>query len=82
MANDSGDSVFTTQMPAPPPYWRQFTKQNVDRVKELQEQGETIPAELGAFVPPVPPENGKYRVFGDMYNVMLQVMPETYADYD
>jgi hypothetical protein len=61
---DSADGVFTENFPAPPAFWRHFTKPNVDRVAQLKENKEEIPAELSFLVPPPVPGNEAYRSFG------------------
>lgn len=73
--------------PTPPPFWQQFTPENIARIEELrEEQHKTeskpatsdytlpprlldLPAELRCLQPPEPPVNGKYRCFGDYYDV-------------
>jgi mediator of RNA polymerase II transcription subunit 7 len=70
MADDFGDKpIFTEQMPAPPPFWKQFTPENIAQVKELQENGEPVPTTLEVLLPPPPPTDGKYRSFGDIFDV-------------
>jgi len=72
---DDGERAnFTDLMPAPPPFWKQFSDQNVQRVKELQEREEQVPESLRALVPPPPPADGKYRSFGDDMNVRAPTM--------
>ncbi|KAI9826607.1 MAG: Mediator of RNA polymerase II transcription subunit 7 [Thelocarpon impressellum] len=62
--------------PAPPPFYKHFSPDNLERLKELQEVESTsagapadIPPELRFLVPPVPPETGNYRCFNDIYHI-------------
>ena len=73
--------------PNPPPFWKDFTAENVTRMNKLWEQipatphQETldpltrrmpgVPDELVNLQPPAEPANGKWRVFGDLYSVRL-----------
>ncbi|OJD31441.1 rna polymerase ii mediator complex protein [Diplodia corticola] len=81
MADDNPDNVLSATFPAPPPFWKQFTSDNRARLKELQQQNAAdegaalppripdIPVELRYLQPPEPPANGKYRSFGDPYDI-------------
>jgi len=69
--DDGANAAFTEQMPAPPPFWRSFTQENVDRVAQLTESNEAIPAELSALLPPPIPTDGKYRSFGNHFDVLF-----------
>ncbi|QDS72095.1 hypothetical protein FKW77_003396 [Venturia effusa] len=67
------------QLPRPPPFYRQFTEKNLQRLKDLKDvhghdledakiKGSILldlPPELRCLVPPEPPENGVVRNFGD-----------------
>jgi MED7 protein len=68
-ADDGENAMFTENMPAPPPFWRFFTPENVKKVEKLKENNEAIPSDLSALVPPPVPEDGKYRSFGGSFNV-------------
>lgn len=75
---------ITTVFPNPPSFWESFTTENLDRIKELQrakaessetssgshEPSQEVPLELRVLQPPLPPVDGKYRCFGDSYNVI------------
>ncbi|KAI2617761.1 MED7-domain-containing protein [Hypoxylon sp. NC1633] len=69
--------------PSPPPFWRDFTPDNIERINELRiEQAEKegikdssqiripdLPRELRNLQPPVEPADGVWRVFGDTYRL-------------
>ena len=69
-ADDGGNAMFTENMPAPPPFWRFFTKENMEQVEKLKENNESIPSDLSALIPPQIPDDGKYRSFGGSFNVI------------
>jgi hypothetical protein len=60
---------FSEGLPAPPPFWRHFSAQNIERLKEVKKAGEDIPEDLRALEPPEPPADGKYRSFGGLFVV-------------
>ncbi|KAL1649561.1 Mediator of RNA polymerase II transcription subunit 7 [Diplodia intermedia] len=80
---DNPDNVLSATFPAPPPFWKHFTSDNRARYRELQQQNDDqtaagegegrkpadIPAELRYLRPPEPPATGKYRSFGDPYDI-------------
>ncbi|KAF8850113.1 MED7-domain-containing protein [Acephala macrosclerotiorum] len=77
--------ALATAFPAPPPFWQSFTKENLDRIKELRGVAPTskdydgatglprrildLPPELRLLQPPDQPADGKYRLFGDIYDL-------------
>ncbi|KAI9886101.1 MAG: adenylosuccinase ade13 [Watsoniomyces obsoletus] len=73
-------NTLSSAFPAPPPFWKHFTTENVARVKEIQQQSgvndeeenvdDNIPTELRYLIPPKPPISGTYRSFGATYNVV------------
>ena len=65
--------------PAPPPFYKHFTPDNLLRVKELQDSGQDIPPELRPLLPPAPPEEGTYHSFGDPYHVRSLYTPFIYS---
>jgi mediator of RNA polymerase II transcription subunit 7 len=65
---------FSEFLPAPPPFWRQFTSRNLQKVKDIQERGEDVPDSLRALVPPLPPVDGKYRSFGGYFVVRAPLL--------
>ncbi|SMQ46225.1 unnamed protein product [Zymoseptoria tritici ST99CH_1A5] len=53
--------------PAPPPFWKHFTRQNVRRAKQNRESGpidDEQDPDLRYLIPPEPPADGRYKVFG------------------
>ena len=74
MAEQQQPSVLSAAFPAPPPFYKHFTSENIDRLKDLQQhQAEAelneLPEDLRYLVPPLPPTDGTYSSFGDSYNV-------------
>ncbi|KAF2804727.1 MED7-domain-containing protein [Mytilinidion resinicola] len=70
--------------PQPPPFYKHFTTQNLDRLKEIQEaaaseskdNGEAstpklldLPPELRYLIPPEPPADGIYKSFGETKHI-------------
>ncbi|TKA58703.1 hypothetical protein B0A49_10562 [Cryomyces minteri] len=66
--------------PAPPPFYKFFTEENLSRLKELQSTAPKststtassildLPPELRYLIPPEPPNNGKYRSFGALIDI-------------
>ncbi len=70
-------NTLSSAFPAPPPFWKHFTPENLARLKEIQEQAgvsdgkpvNDVPSELQYLVPPTPPTTGTYRSFGATYDV-------------
>lgn len=76
--------AISAAFPAPPPFYKHFTEQNLSRLHELQQQQAQpdpptatsspppkpldLPPELRFLIPPAPPSSGLYRSFGDSYN--------------
>lgn len=83
-------NALASAFPTPPPFWQNFTPENIARIDELRatklalessdpdakvaESANPIrlldlPSELRCLQPPEPPLDGRYRCFGDIYNV-------------
>lgn len=63
--------------PAPPPFWKHFTSENISRLKALKESDtkpEDIPLELNYLEPPQPPTES-YTIFGEEQKVTLAHLP-------
>lgn len=61
--------------PAPPPFWKHFTSENISRLKALKESDtkpEDIPLELSFLEPPQPPTES-YTIFGEEQTVTLPI---------
>jgi mediator of RNA polymerase II transcription subunit 7 len=71
----------STIFPPPPPFYKHFTAQNLERLTELKERQSEIPGlssaildlppELRYLVPPEPPADGSYRSFGETVDVRM-----------
>jgi len=84
MTEQQQPGAISAAFPAPPPFYKHFTEQNLARLKELQQQPEPnatsaeptndsshlldLPPELRFLIPPEPPSSGLYKSFGDQYN--------------
>lgn len=53
--------------PAPPPFWKHFTTENLARLDEIQNSSQDLPSklpfELAILRPPPPPSVGEYKTF-------------------
>jgi hypothetical protein len=67
---DADEGTFTENFPAPPPFWKQFTDENVENVKLLKEKNEAIPEDLSVLAPPAVPEE-TFRSFGQNRDVRV-----------
>ncbi|KAI0429052.1 mediator complex, subunit Med7 [Xylaria sp. FL1042] len=77
------EQQIASTWPPPPPFWKDFTPDRVQRVEELRKeaaersglQGASdirladLPRELRNLQPPPEPEDGEWRVFGDRYKL-------------
>ena len=64
-------SLVSSAFPAPPPFVKYFTPENLSALKQQQKLGvalDELPPELQYLVPPPPPEKS-YRCFGDVWQV-------------
>ncbi|KAI2633173.1 MED7-domain-containing protein [Hypomontagnella submonticulosa] len=82
MEEEQAQQVSST-WPPPPPFWRSFTTENLARIDELRKQQaeregiedaskvrlQGLPRELRNLQPPLEPEDGSWRVFGDTYRL-------------
>lgn len=82
---DEGESqnAISSTFPAPPPFWKDFTADNITRIADLgQEQAERdgntdsssvhlsgLPENLRNLQPPREPASGGWRVFGQTYEL-------------
>lgn len=81
MADPQEPHSLASTFPNPPPFWKDFTPDNIARIDELRKaysnhhQGETphripgVPEDLANLQPPAEPTDGRWRVFGDHYTV-------------
>ncbi|KAK5103085.1 Mediator of RNA polymerase II transcription subunit 7 [Lithohypha guttulata] len=69
------EPIFDARFPAPPPFWRSFTTQNLAQLEEHESQADFDPADLPYSLavlrpPPRPTENTKeYHVYGTTYTI-------------
>lgn len=68
----SVESEVSALYPPPPPYFKLFTSENVEKLIELRETGvtddtirETV--DLKFLIPPIQPDKKQYRSFGDLW---------------
>jgi len=79
MAEPEQGHTHAAPFPAPPPFFKHFTAENLSRLKDQwrgavddssnQAELENLPDELQYLIPPLPPDDGRYWNFGDRYNV-------------
>ncbi|KKA28784.1 hypothetical protein TD95_002864 [Thielaviopsis punctulata] len=76
-------TALSGQLPNPPLFWKSFTAENVQRMKNLRgaipsahPNGSAspmrivgLPSDLTYLQPPAEPENGEWRLFGDKYTL-------------
>ncbi|KAH8649173.1 mediator complex, subunit Med7 [Xylariales sp. PMI_506] len=81
---DDNQNAVTSTFPPPPPFWKDFTPDNIARIADLkQEQAERqgisdsssirltgLPQNLRNLQPPLEPESGSWRVFGSTYTLV------------
>ncbi|KFH43983.1 Mediator of RNA polymerase II transcription subunit-like protein [Hapsidospora chrysogenum ATCC 11550] len=82
MADQEEPHSLASTFPNPPPFWKDFTPENIARIEELRSRaqghdgdgGETpparipgVPEDLTNLQPPAEPKDGRWRVFGDHY---------------
>ena len=79
--SDQQRALPNAPFPAPPPFWRHFTTQNIAKVKAIDDSAEasehlkpTLPLELQYLRPPTPPTE-YYTIFGDEQTVCLSPPP-------
>ncbi|KAJ4160300.1 Mediator of RNA polymerase II transcription subunit 7 [Fusarium falciforme] len=80
MAEQQEPHSLSSTFPNPPPFWKDFTPENLSRIEALrtahlgQHEGEPltvrvpdVPEDLINLQPPAEPADGRWRVFGDQY---------------
>lgn len=90
MAEEQESQPLKATFPAPPPFYKHFTQQNLARLSEIhdvshkaEQRGDekpksdstALPPELRFLTPPEPPTEGTYRVFGDHWEVEDKLQP-------
>ncbi len=88
MAEEQQANVLSAAFPAPPPFYKHFTSENLVRLREVRPdvgseevkrdtlesaQLLDLPPELRYLIPPEPPQDGIYRSFGAQYNVFRRL---------
>ncbi|KAI1356018.1 mediator complex, subunit Med7 [Xylaria sp. FL0043] len=77
------EQQIASTWPPPPPFWKDFTPDNVQRIEALRKEAAErsglrdasdvrlagLPRELRNLQPPPEPEDGEWRVFGDRYKL-------------
>jgi len=82
MADQGQPRVLTAAFPTPPPYYKSFTKENVQRLRKFQKDAgvtsenfvdgpdrQSLPQELRNLVPPEPPADGRFKSFGVQHDL-------------
>ncbi|ORY58442.1 mediator complex, subunit Med7 [Pseudomassariella vexata] len=86
---DPSQTANASTYPPPPPFWQDFTPDNLARLKDLkQEQAdsegiqdasairlESLPRNLRNLQPPLEPADGTWRVFGETYTLANPLPP-------
>lgn len=72
MADEGQPEIPNAPFPAPPPFWKHFTPENLSRLQALKAEPdykpEDLPPELKLLEPPTPPTEN-YTAFGEEYIV-------------
>ncbi|KLU85872.1 hypothetical protein MAPG_04892 [Magnaporthiopsis poae ATCC 64411] len=63
-----------TTFPPPPPFWRDFTPDRLERISQLRHESspirlDDIPQDLVNLQPPPEPADGQWRCFGSLYTL-------------
>ena len=65
--------TLSAAFPTPPPFYKDFTKENVSQLNRLRREAGAeevrVPAVLHNLLPPEPPADGRYRSFGIQHDV-------------
>lgn len=70
MADQTGRPPLKAAFPAPPPFYKHFTLENVNKAVELKESQHDVHLEPTQYcIPPTPPTDEKYRSFGAQHDV-------------
>ncbi len=88
MADEQQSNLLSAAFPAPPPFCKHFTSENLVRLQEVcPDHGSEevrrdalesaqllgLPPELRYLIPPEPPQDGIYKSFGAQYNVLRRL---------
>lgn len=68
---DAPSNAITSAFPAPPPFYKSFTTENVARLNDLRDRDpdlKDLPTELQNLLPPPAPTT-PYRSFGELHEV-------------
>jgi mediator of RNA polymerase II transcription subunit 7 len=84
---DQSQPRLSAAFPAPPPFWKQFTSENLSKLEEIKNEQKPdvspskwtpaelrtleLPPELRFLIPPEPPSSGTYTCFGQELNVSI-----------
>lgn len=74
---------ISSAFPAPPPFYKFFTPANLSFLAAHEAEdpfSQILPPELSNLVPPLPPQDGKYRSFGIQHDVNLPPPPKPAHD--
>ncbi|EJT75085.1 hypothetical protein GGTG_08923 [Gaeumannomyces tritici R3-111a-1] len=62
-----------TTFPPPPPFWRDFTPDRLERIAQLRDRAQSsrvdVPPDLVNLQPPLEPADGQWRCFGSLYTL-------------
>ncbi|KAI1116546.1 mediator complex, subunit Med7 [Nemania sp. NC0429] len=80
---DGEQHQLAATWPPPPPFWKDFTPENIAAIEERRKEAaersgeqdvskvrlDGLPRELRNLQPPAEPDNGEWRVFGNKYTL-------------
>lgn len=67
MADNPQPRALAAPFPTPPPFYKSFTKENLQRLRKIHKASGSnteTPTDLRDLVPPEPPADGRYKSFG------------------